>query len=331
MTTLITGASGHVGANLTRFLLENKRAVRVLQHNQDEAITGLPVEIFQGDVRDVTSLVRACQNIDVVYHLAATISIEMSHWRDIEAVNVHGARNMVEACLQSGVRRLVHFSSIHAFNQNPLDQKLDESREPVKPPCPPYDRSKAAGELEVMKGVRRGLNAVIINPTAIIGPGDYQPSYFGQVILALAKRRLPGLINGGFDWVDVRDVVFGAVQAESLAPIGSKYLLSGHWASLEEIAGLVSDYTGTPPPRFTSPQWLALFGVPFISAYAHLRRETPLYTRAAIKAVCSNKNINHQKATLELGYEPRPLKDTIRDTLSWFEQNGRLKSGGSVR
>ena len=122
---------------------------------------------------------------------------------------------MIKACLSQGVRRMVHFSSIHAFDQSPLSQSLDEGRAPVKTPCPPYDRSEAAGEEAVKKGVRRsGLNAVIINPTAIVGPSDYRPSHFGQVILSLARQQLPALVAGGFDRVDVHDVVQGDMQAE---------------------------------------------------------------------------------------------------------------------
>jgi len=122
---------------------------------------------------------------------------------------------MIKACLSQGVRRMVHFSSIHAFDQSPLSQSLDEGRAPVKTPCPPYDRSEAAGEEAVKKGVRRsGLNAVIINPIAIVGPSDYRPSHFGQVILSLARQQLPALVAGGFDRVDVHDVVQGDMQAE---------------------------------------------------------------------------------------------------------------------
>jgi dihydroflavonol-4-reductase len=324
MITLITGASGHVGANLIRSLLRDGRCIRVLMHRNHQALNGLPIETVYGDVRDVDSLLQACKGTDVVYHLAAIISIEMGNWQEIEAINIQGPRNVVEACLTNNVRRLIHFSSIHAFEQKPLNKPLDETREAVMPPCPPYDRSKAAGELEVRKGIERGLDAVIINPTAIVGPNDYQLSYFGQVILSMAQGKLPVLVNGGFDWVDVRDVVSGAMQAEKIAPTGSKYLLSGHWASLTEIARIVAEYSGAPLPFFTSPAWLAEFGAPFITAYAHLRRERPIYTCAAIKAIHSNQNISHAKATTELGYNPRPLKDTIHATLKWFEENSKL-------
>jgi dihydroflavonol-4-reductase len=331
MITLVSGASGHVGANLVRTLLSQGRRVRVLQHHDHEAFDGLSVEVIHGDICQPESLIPAVEGAEIVFHLAAAISIEMGSGEKIEAVNLQGTRNMIEACLSQGVRRMVHFSSIHAFDQSPLSRPLDENRASVKTPCPPYDRTKAAGEEAVKEAVsQRGLDAVVINPTAIVGPGDYRPSHFGQVILSLARRQLPALVAGGFDWVDVRDVVQGAMQAELIAPPGAKFLLSGHWASLGEIAGLVTEFSGSAAPSFTSPLWLALAGAPFISAYARLKGERPLYTRAAIQAIRSNKHISHARASTELGYRSRPLAETIHDTLKWFQEHGRLP-GVSIR
>ncbi|HUJ76238.1 MAG TPA: NAD-dependent epimerase/dehydratase family protein, partial [bacterium] len=236
MLTVVTGANGHVGANLVRALLAEGRAVRVLVHEHDEALRGLQVEVVRGDVRDPVSLQRAFAGAEVVYHLAAIISIETGSWPALEPINVVGVHNMVQAALAAHVRRLVHFSSIHALEQTPFEQPVDENNPFVNARHAPYDRSKAAGEREVRRGIEQGLNAVIIAPTGIIGPYDYQPSHAGQMLLSLAERRMPALVNGGFDWVDVRDVVAGAMLAEQKAPAGAKYLLSGHWASLHDVA-----------------------------------------------------------------------------------------------
>lgn len=207
MTVVVTGANGHVGANLVRALLAEGRSVRALVHHSRRALQGLEVELVEGDVRELASLQRAFEGAEVVYHLAAHISIRMNEWPLVEAINVLGTRNVVEASLQGGIRRLVHFSSIHAFNEEPHDKPVDESRPlkiPESPHAAPYDRSKAAGEREVRQGIERGLDAIIINPTAIVGPHDYYPSHFGQAILSLAQGNLPVLVPGGFNWVDVR-------------------------------------------------------------------------------------------------------------------------------
>ena len=308
-----------------RALLDKGVPTRVLVHEDRRAIEGLDVDVRAGDILDRESLLAAFAGADVVYHLAAGISLLQSEWPLLEAVNVTGVRNVVEACLHCGVRRLVHFSSIHAMMQEPLDIPIDESRSPVDSShCPPYDRSKAAGERAVYEGIERGLDAIIISPTAVVGPHDYRPSHFGEALLSLANRKLPALVAGGFDWVDVRDVVEGAMRAEGRAPTGAKYLLSGHWVSLRDLANLVEKITGVPTPGFVCPLSLARFGAPFVSAYDRLAGKRPLYTSVSLRALRGNRNISHERATLELGYSPRPFQETIFDTLRWFEKTGKL-------
>ena len=332
MTVVITGACGHVGANLVRTLIDRGRPTRCLVHVNTRALEGLNTEIAQGDTCDLDSLCRAFAGADVVYHLAACISLSMNDWPRLEKINVLGTRNVVEACLRTGVRRLVHFSSIHALVQEPMSLPVDESRPLVaSPEYPPYDRSKAAAEVEVRRGIEKGLDAVIINPTAITGPHDYQPSYFGETVLSLARRSLPALVTGGFDWVDVRDVVVGALRAEEAAPAGAKYLLSGHWVSMVDIAAVVAEVTGVPAKRLVVPLWLARVGAPFIQAASRINGKRPLCTGVSLRALKSNRNISHERASRELGYQPRPFRETIDDTLRWFEENGYLSLPAKIK
>jgi dihydroflavonol-4-reductase len=322
---VVTGAAGHVGANLVPALLARSRPVRVLVHTDRRAFEKLDVEVVQGDIRDPESLVNAFKDAEVVYHLAARISISQHDWPLLEAINVNGTRNVVEACIRCGVRRLIHFSTIHSIARSSADGTVDESNSLVESRSyPAYDRSKAAAEREVRRGVEKGLDAVIISPTGIFGPNDYKPSHFGDALLRLANGRLPSLVGGGFDWVDVRDVVKGALRAEEKAPAGAKYLLSGHWVSLCEVARLVAEITGVPAPGFVCPLWLAGVGAPFITAFDRIAGRRPLYTSVSLQALRDNRKISHKKATDELGYQPRPFKETLIDTLRWFEQNGQL-------
>jgi dihydroflavonol-4-reductase len=325
MTAVVTGATGHVGANLVRALVSANRPVRCLVHVNSRAIDGLPVETAPGDIGDFSSLCRAFTGADVVYHLAARISLSMDDWPALESVNVAGTRNVVEACLRAGVRRLVHFSSIHALVQEPFSVPVDESRPLVDSRrCPPYDRSKAAADVEVRRGIERGLDAVTVYPTAIIGPHDYQPSYFGEALQLIASGKLPALVTGGFDWVDVRDVVAGALAAGDRAPRGARYLLSGHWVSMCDIAAGVGEITGIPANKFVCPLWLARAGAPLIEGISRFSGKRPLYTGASLRALKSNRHISHEKATRELGYRPRPFRETLADTLRWFQENGQL-------
>jgi len=326
MMVVITGITGLVGANLAQALLAQGRGVRGLIHRDRRAVEGLAIELIEGDVRDMASLLNAFAGAEVVYHLAAHISLRMDSWHKVEAINVQGTRNVVQACLQSGVRRLVHFSSIHAIEQEPLDLPLDESRPRVKSQkYPPYDRSKALGEQEVLQGIARGLQAVILNPTGIIGPYDYYPSHFGKALLSLVTGRIPAQVSGGFDWVDARDVVEAAMRAERDAPAGTSYLLSGHWHSVRQVSSMAAALTDGRAPRLTIPMGLARLAAPIMARLAKLNGTEPVFTQVSLAALRSNRLISHARASRELGYQPRPFEQTLADALGWFIENGYLQ------
>jgi len=334
MITLVTGASGHIGVNLVRTLVTQGRRVRILVHNHPFPLKGLDIEMVQGDICDAAALNQAFKDVEVVYHLAARISIAVDKWTLLERINVTGTHNVVEACLQSGVRRLIHFSSIHAFMQEPLDCPLDETRRPAtSPKLPCYDRSKAAGEAEIHAGIQKGLDAVILNPTAIMGPYDYQVSHLGEAIIAMANGKIPVVVPGGFDWVDVRDAVDGAIRAETRAACGSRYLLSGHWVSVRDLANMAAKLTGVTAPRLVCPTWLACAAAPLATPAARLLKRRPIFTTESVRALNSNHHISHDKATRELGYNPRPFQETLIDTLKWYAENGKIHHSisGEVR
>ena len=322
----VTGASGLVGGNLVRALRTQGRSVRALVHHDRRALEDLDVETVSADLTDPASIQKALHGVEVVYHLASTISISMGNWDEVGRVNVRGTRNVIEACLKNNVKRLVYFGSIHAYRQSPFEQPLDEERPLLGGEhVPPYERSKALAEMEVRRAIEGGLDALIVIPSAIAGPFDFRPSYFGQALQLLARGRIPALVYGGYDWVDVRDVVEGAMLAERLAPSGSRYILSGHWHSLRDVAQVTADIMGKPAPRFTVPIWLAEFAQPIMAELAQVNGSQPIYTRPMLNALKSNRNISHARATRELGYAPRPFVETIADTLIWFMQEGVSK------
>ena len=319
----VTGANGHIGANLVRELLRRGRKVRVMIHEHDESLADLDVERVRGDVSDPRSLRQAFQGTEVLYHLAALISIMGDRGGLIRATNVGGVRNVMSAALGCGVRRVVHCSSVHAFVQEPLDEPLDETRAKVTSPrYPAYDRSKAAGEAEVRAAIKQGLDAVIVNPTGIIGPWDFAPSRMGRVLLRLYDRSFPCLIGGGFNWVDVRDAVEGAIAAEEKGRTGENYLLSGHWHSARDIAETARTVTGVRPPVLTCPIWLASLAAPFATIYGRAVGREPLFTTEALHALGANRRVIHDKASRELGYEPRPIRESVRATYEWFAEAG---------
>jgi dihydroflavonol-4-reductase len=326
MKIAVTGANGHVGANLCRTLIAEGHQVRAMVHHQKNALQGLDLELVQGDLKDKTSLRKLLKDCEVAYHLAALISIAGKRDKLLDT-NVTGTSNLLEVLKENGVRRLLHFSSIHVLSHAPLDKPMDESRPLVEESPMWYEITKSRGERMVSEAVKNGLDAVIVNPCAIVGPHDYKPSLVGQVLIRLYNGTLPALVPGGYNWVDVRDVVKGAISAMEKGRKGERYILSGHYASVKDLALKLEQVSGRKITRFEIPTIMAKVGVPFISAYAKLTRQEPLYTFDSLRTLNSiNTMISNDKAARELGYQPRSLEITLRDTIDWFKMNGYLKN-----
>lgn len=325
MKIAVTGATGHVGGNLVRALVERGHSVRALARKDRRALEGVKVELVDGDVSDPASLERAFAGVERVFHLAARISIAPGDEKEVHEVNVLGTRNVVAACLKTGVKRMLHMSSIHAMAAHPRDEVIDEQRPLASGPnLLPYDKSKAEGEREVIAGIERGLDAVRVNPTGILGPFDFRPSPMGEVLLDLYHRRLPGLVDGAFNWVDVRDIVDGVIAAADRGKRGDKFLLSGERKSIRDVAALAEEVTQKSAPKLTSPMWLARAAAPFATLYARAAGRRPLFTSASLHALRNHQLVSHEKATRELGYQPRPLRETLEAAYAWFQGAGYL-------
>ncbi|MCC6808766.1 MAG: NAD-dependent epimerase/dehydratase family protein [Deltaproteobacteria bacterium] len=327
---VVTGATGHVGANLVRHLLAAGHRVRAVVHNETRALAGLDVEIVKGDVRDRASLDAAFTGADVVYHLAACISIIGEQRGRVRAINVEGVRNAAEAARAQGVRRFVHCSSIHAFALADLDGVVDEaSPRSLAAHHPAYDRSKAEGERALQESIDRGLDAVVCHPTGIIGPNDFGPSRMGRFLLALSKREMPALVAGGFDWVDVRDVVEGLVRAGEQGDKGEHFIFGGGHCSMRDMAALWQTISAVRAPRFVAPLALAGIGALFTTAYGRITLKEPLFTNDALAAMRFAGKVSAEHAKRRLGFSPRPLVATLTDTHAWFREH-RLIDGAKV-
>jgi dihydroflavonol-4-reductase len=299
----------------------------VLTGESLEPLQGLDVEVVEGDVRDIESLYKAFDGADIVFHLASIISLLPGNNELLEEVNVRGARNVAEACLTTGVRRLVYTSSIHALVEPPMGQVIDESM-----PCDPehismaYSKSKAKATLEVLDVIGKGLDGVIVMPTGVIGPYDFKPSATGQMLLDYAAGKIPVRIGGGYDFVDVRDVAEGQILVAEKGRTGEKYILSGEWMSVDDILQEVSNATKAPLPRWKIPAALASAVALMITSYCMVTGAKVLINHDSVSTLRGNSLISSEKARSELGYTSRPIRQTIRDTLDWFGERGWLKT-----
>jgi dihydroflavonol-4-reductase len=326
---LVTGATGHVGNTLVRELLAQNKNVRamVMPGEDISALKELTVEIVVGDVLHTETLMPVFEGVEDVYHLAGIISIMPGPDELMRKVNVTGTRNVIAAAKQAGIRRLVYTSSIHALGRPPEGVTIDETL-PFDPFCPAgdYDRTKAEATLSVLEAVKDGLNAVIVCPTGIIGPHDYRRSEMGLLLSGWIRSRFALLVDGVFNFVDVRDIARGHILACEKGRTGEAYILGGERVSLARLWVLVREAAGNYSQTVIIPFRLAAFAARAAAVWYRLSRTRGRFTPYSLKTVNDNSEISFSKAKQELGYDPRPLSETIRDTVQWWKEY-RLKYG----
>jgi len=317
---LVTGATGHIGNVLVRELLRRGRQVRALVLPQEDRLPlkGLDVEALEGDVLNLDSLWKPLQGIRGVFHLAGVISIMPGENPFIRRVNVEGTRNLLEAARRSRVERVVYTSSIHALrrvHEGIIDEAIPYD---ALNPYGAYDRSKAEATLEVQQAAADGLDAVITCPTGVIGPYDFRGSLMGEVIRTAAVTKPTLYVDGAYDFVDVRDVVDGLIEAADRGRRGESYILSGQRITVPDLLTLVREVTGRGFFKLKLPLDLARFAARFSPHWYRLAGVTPRFTPYALEVLQSNSNISHAKASRELGYHPRSLRESVADAVSWF-------------
>jgi dihydroflavonol-4-reductase len=331
----VTGATGHIGNVLVKELIKRGEKVRVVIPPGEDTcpLQGLNVEMVPGDVREPESLRRAFTGAETVFHLAGIISIMPGKQKLLETVNVQGTQNVTEACLRTGVRRLVYTSSIHALKEPPKGTVITESQ-PFEPQSVPagYARTKARASLAVLQAVQKGLDAVIVCPTGVIGPYDYKISEMGTLIRNFTGRKLKAYVDGAYDFVDVRDVAAGMVLASQKGRTGERYILSGDQITVSQLMSLLEKITGVKAPKFKAPCWLArgvgLLATPFYL----LSRSKPLFTAYSIDVLSSNSLISSAKAQRELGYSPRSIRESLFDSVAWLKEEAKRRcEAGKVR
>ncbi len=322
MKIAITGASGHVGVNLVKRLDDLGHDLVVLIYNSDIVFEGVEVKKVKGSLQDTESLARLCEGVDIVFHLASLISIGSDSYEQVYATNVEGTKNVVNAARNAGVKKLIHFSSIHALVHEPYELPMDETRAIATDSQIYYEQTKAIAEKWVMEQHGNGMDIVVLNPTSIIGPLDPGPSLMGEFMKMIYEGNIPGLVPGGYDWVDVRDIVDASVAAIEKGRGGERYILAGGWLSVKSFSDIFVDTSDKEKYLRVLPLWLARLGVPFMSIYSKLTGRKPIYTFESLNILQSgNRYISSKKAHMELGFKSRPLKETISDSYAWFKEN----------
>jgi dihydroflavonol-4-reductase len=306
--TFVTGATGFIGSHVVRLLRARRDRVRILARdpNRAENIQGLGCEIVMGDLRDAASLVRCVQGCRWVYHVGADYRLWSRNPQEIYASNVAGTRNLLSACCEAGVDKVVYTSTVGTIGMRPDGVPTDEDT-PVAldDMIGHYKRSKFMAEQVALEFAHSGLPVVI----------DY------------LRGRLPAYVDTGLNIVSVEDVAQGHILAESKGKIGERYILGGENLTLQEILEILARICGSRMPRFPMPWFAAL-----IAAYLDqffmgtiLRRE-PSIPLEGVRMARHKMFVSSAKACRELGYNPRPAEQALREAVDYFRGVWRVHS-----
>lgn len=326
---LVTGAAGHLGSAILRDLLDQGKAVRILILPGEAKLPEGDFEICYGDVRDKESLrgffAGAGSTRQILIHCAGIVSIASRPLQIVRDVNVAGTKNIVDLSEEYGIDKLVYVSSVHAIPEKPHGETVYEtSRFDCSDVVGQYAKSKSEATAYVLAAAQRGLNASIVHPSGITGPYDFGGGHLTTLVIDYYKGRLRFGMQGGYDFVDVRDVSKGILSCCEKGRAGDCYILSNQYYTVKELLDLLHEVTGKRRIRIFLPLWFVRLTAPLAELYYRILRQPPLYTAYSIYTLTTNAVFSHEKATHELGYEARAMRETLEDTVSWLKSAGRI-------
>ncbi|MGI9500560.1 MAG: hopanoid-associated sugar epimerase [Geminicoccaceae bacterium] len=330
MTILVTGGTGFVGSAVIRSLLERGNNVRALTRaTSDPAhLQGQKVERVTGDLDDPKSLRKAVSGCRALFHVAADYRLWVPEPDAISRTNVEGTRSLMRAAAEAGVERIVYTSSVATLGLTGDDRPADEKTpSAIDDMVGHYKRSKYLAEQAVRAMINDdGLPAVVVNPSAPIGPRDMKPTPTGRLVLDLARGRLPAFVDTGLNVVHVEDVAVGHLLAFEHGKIGERYILGGENLRLVKIASGVADIAGVRPPKLKLPIGPLLPIAHATEAVWRLTGKTsePFVTVDGLRMAKKLMFFTSAKAERDLGYRPRPATDAFEDAVAWYRREGFL-------
>lgn len=319
---LITGAAGHLGNTIIRMLNGKDIDIKGLILENETGPLLDNAQYIKGDVRKIETLrplFEGCEQYETyVIHTAGIVDISEQVSPNLYDVNVKGTKNILQLCREYPIKRLLYVSSVHAIPEKDNNLVLHEiqhfSQAEVEGG---YAKTKAEATQAVLDAAAAGLNAVIVHPSGILGPYDRSGNHLVQLVNDYIHGKLPACVKGGYDFVDVRDVADGCLRALEKGKSGECYILSNRHYEIKDLLKMIRRiHGGRKLP--TLPLWMAKAALPFMKAYAKIKKSRPLYTKYSLCTLHSNDKFSHDKATAELGYMPRDIFQTLKDTVSWL-------------
>lgn len=332
MKYLLTGATGHLGANLVRRLLDDGKDVRVLLRGKDDpenvAVDGLDVERVHGDLKDPAAILAAMKGVGAVYHVAAKIQTFVGGERDIYDTNVLGTRNVLRAARDAGAGRVVVTGSLSAVGITP--DRASHEDDPFYPfdKHLPYGFTKAFVEHECWRAAAEGQDVIVATSCAILGPNDFIPSRMGAMVRDFANGKMKAYLPGGFDFVSARDICEGHVLAMEKGRAGQKYIISTRFVEVDEMMGMLERITGRPRPALRlSPAVMNVFAHVSSFVLSNFFPKVPQrFTPFAVRFLQLRRKADTTKAQEELGYRPTSIEDALTDAYEHFVERGVVPS-----
>jgi dihydroflavonol-4-reductase len=332
-TVFVTGATGMLGSNLVRELAARGARVRGLVRSTEKAerfLADVAFEPVQGDMRNVAALAPSLQGCVAVFHTAAYFREYYqpgSHDDELHAINVRGTLALMHAADAAGVECFVHTSSSGTIGQKPDGGPGDEDTPPSAAHLKNgYFRSKVDGDREIHAfAPTRGMRVIEILPGWMWGPGDAAPTGAGQLLLDFVHRKVPIMPEGGTNVVDPRDVAQAMLAAQAQAAHAARFIVAGEFRSIEQILHALAALTHIPAPRLRLPYPVVMTYAFFEELRAKLTGSPLLISREAIALMHAKPTVSSARAQRELGATFRPLEETLRDSLAWYEKHGFIE------
>jgi dihydroflavonol-4-reductase len=328
--TIVTGGAGFIGTHLVHRLVELGQQVRVIER-PGLNVSHLPagVEVVAADIRDRSAIERALRGGRWVYHLAANPNLWVRDRSEFEAVNHQGTVNVLDAALAAGAERVLHTSTESiltcARQTGPIAEDIEVSLEDA---VGPYCRSKLLAENEAMARARAGGPVVIANPTMPVGPGDRGLSPPTRLIRDFCRGGLPAMMDCTLNLIDVRDVAEGLVRTMEQGRPGRRYLLGGENLTLAGLLGVLSELSGVPVPRWRVPYAVGLAAAYCSEFWAdHVSGQTPKATVTGVRLTRRTMHFDATRSLAELGLQPRPVRESLADTVAWLRATGQSGDG----
>ena len=319
--SVITGGTGYVGLALVKYLISLGERVRLLLLEDHPCLDNIDCEKYVGNICNPVDLDSCFKGAETVYHIAGVVDISGKKEELMWKVNVEGTKNVVESCKRCGVKNLIYVSSIDTYP--------DKFSDGVKTELSSYSEVGLTSGYAITKAIatqivldaKDDLKVCCVQPTGVLGPDDYMGSSIGATMDLFIKGLFPVSMSfGRYNFVDNRDMAIAMRNAVDLGRSGECYILGGDVITVDDLMGYMADALGRKKPKIKVPKAVILPFVPLVSKAMDLAKLPPMLNSFSLSKLEENCNFSNEKAKRELNFNPRPIAETVKDSVLWHQK-----------